>query len=177
MRILLRALSALLGLAVVALGAVIALEVVWAWVRPASGPLLVPWLAWQETLTGWTWSGTPVRLVAAGLIVAGLLLLLVALRSGGPEVRLINPVPEVTVVTSARSLARLVGNHVRELEGVASASVTATASKVTVRATSRQPGSDATLQISDSVRTLLAELPLAGAPRVSVAVRTTGKSA
>ncbi|PZS38143.1 MAG: hypothetical protein DLM62_15360 [Pseudonocardiales bacterium] len=177
MRIPLRALSWLLGGAVAALGAVIALEVGWTWVRPVSGPLILPWPAWQAALQGWTWTGTPVRLIAAGLTIVGVLLLLVALRAGRRELRLTNPTPEVTVTTSPRSLARLVGNHVRELDGVTNASVTATPEKITVRAASRQPADVATPHITDSVRTLLAELPLAGAPRVSVAVRTTGKSA
>lgn len=177
MRTLLRVLSPLLGLAVAALGAFVALEVVWAWVRPASNPLVLPWPAWEAALQGWIWTATPVRLIAAGLIVAGLLLLLVALRAGRREVHLTDPAPGVTIVTSPRSLARLVGNEVRRLDHVASASVTATPRKVTVQAASRQPADAATSDITRTVRTLLTELPLAHAPRVSVAVSTTDRPA
>jgi hypothetical protein len=177
MRILLRVLSPLLGLSVAALGLCVALEVIWAWVRPADAPLVLPWPAWQATLQGWTWTSTPVRLVAAGLVVAGLLLLVVALRAGRREVRLIDPEPEITVTTSPRSLARLVGHRVRGLDHVASASVTATPRKISVRAVSRQPAETATPRITDAVHTLLSGLPLARAPRVAVVVSHTEKPA
>ena len=177
MRILLRVLSPLLGLAVAALGVFLVLEVSWAWVRPADGPLVLPWPAWQATLQTSTWTSTPVRLIATGLIAAGLLLLVLALRAGRREVRLLNPAPEVTVTTSARSLARLVGNQVREIDHVASASVTATPRKVSVRAASRQPAEAATPEITDTVQTLLSGLPLTHTPQVSVAVGKTERPA
>jgi hypothetical protein len=177
MRILLRVLSPLLGLAVAALGFFVALEIIWAWVYPADVPLTLPWPAWQATLQEWTWASTPVRLVAAGLVVAGLLLLVVALRAGRREVGLTNPGPEITVTTSPRSLARLVGHRVRGLDHVASASVTATPRKVSVRAVSRQPAEAATPRITDAVHTLLSGLPLARIPQVSVVVRNTEKPA
>lgn len=177
MRILLRLLSPLLGLAVATLGVMVALEVIWAWVRPADGPLVLSWPAWQATLQGWTWTSTPVRLIAAGLIAAGLFLLVLALGASRRDVRLINPASEITVTTSPRSLARLVGHQVRELDHVASASVTATPRKISVRAASRQPPDAATLDITKTVHTLLSELPLAHYPRVSVAASTTTKPA
>lgn len=173
MRILLRVLSPLLGLAVAALGIFAVLEIIWAWLRPAAVPLVLPWPAWQTTLQGWTWTATPVRLVAAGLVVLGLLLLVLALGAGRREVRFTDPAPGITVATSPRSLARLVGHQVRELDHVASASVIATPRKITVRATSRQPAGTATPDIAETVRTLLSELPLARTPRVSVTVRPT----
>ncbi|MGH3935719.1 MAG: DUF6286 domain-containing protein [Pseudonocardiaceae bacterium] len=177
MRILLRLLSALLGLAVAALGLFAALEVSWAWVRPLDGPLLLPWPVWQATLQGWTWTATPVRLIAAGLIVAGLLLVALALGATRREVRLINPAPEITVATSPRSLARLVGHQVRALDHVASASVTATPHKISVRAASRQPADAAKSGITDTVHALLTELPLTHTPQVSVAVTNTTRPA
>src|SRR5947209_1867760 len=105
MRILLRLLSPLLGLAAAALGVLVALEVIWAWVRPADGPLVLPWPAWQAILRGWNWTSTPVRLSAVGLITVGLLLLVLALGASRREVRLINLAPDVTVTTSPQSLA------------------------------------------------------------------------
>ncbi|MGH3916319.1 MAG: DUF6286 domain-containing protein [Pseudonocardiaceae bacterium] len=175
MRILLRVLSPLLALVVAALGAFVALEIGWAWVRPADVPLLLPWPAWQTTLQGWTWTAVPVRLVGAGLVTISLLLLILALSAGRREVRLTSPAPEITITTSPGSLARLVGHRVRSIDHVAAASVTATPRKVTVRATSRQPADDATADIARSVCTLLADLPLARPPRVSVAVSRTEK--
>ncbi|HEY6421888.1 MAG TPA: DUF6286 domain-containing protein [Pseudonocardiaceae bacterium] len=173
MRTLLRVLSPLLGLVVAALGAFVAVEVVNAWVRPAAGALVLPWPAWQATLQGWAWSAAPVRLIAAGLSVGALLLVVLALRAGRREVRLINPAPAITVTTSPRSLARLVAHQVRELDHVAAASVTATPRKVSVRAASREPADTATPDIAATVHTLLSELPLAHTPQVSVVVRNT----
>jgi Family of unknown function (DUF6286) len=173
MRILLRVLSPLLGLGVAALGGFMVLEIAWAWVRPADGPLVLPWPAWQATLQEWTWSSTPVRLLAAGLVLVGLLLIVLALSAGRHEVRLINPAPGITITTSPQSLARLVGHQVRGLDHVVSAAVTATPRKVTVRAASHQPVGEATSDIAETVRTLLAGMPLARIPRVAVAVHTT----
>jgi hypothetical protein len=177
MRILLRVLSPLLGLAVAALGLFVALEVTWARVRPTDVPLVLPWPARQATLQGWTWTSTPVRLIATGLVVTGLLLLVVALRAGRRAVRLIDPRPDITVTTSPQSLARLVGHRVRELDHVAFASVTATPRKVSVRAASRQPAAAATPHITDAVHALLSELPLVRVPQVSVAVSSVEKPA
>jgi uncharacterized protein DUF6286 len=175
MRTLFRVLSPLLGLAVAAVGVFVALEVIWSWMRPAAGPLLLPWHVWQVTLQEWTWTSTPVRLIAAGLVVVGLLLLVLALRSGRREVRLIQPAPEITVTTSPRSLARLVGHQVRELDHVTSASVTATPRKVRVWAASQQPADAARSGITDAVQTLLSDLPLARTPRVRVSVSNTDR--
>ncbi len=177
MRILLRLLSPLLGLAVAALAGFVALEVIWAWVRPADGPVALPWPAWRATLQEWTWTSTPVRLIAVGLIIAGLLLVGVAARSGRREVRLSNPAPEITVTTSPRSLARLVGNHVRALDHVASASVTASRRKVWVRAVSGRTADVAEPSITQAVQALLSELPLAQTPQVAVAVSDIRKPA
>ncbi|MGH3937167.1 MAG: DUF6286 domain-containing protein [Pseudonocardiaceae bacterium] len=177
MRILLRVLSPLLGLAVAAFGLFLALEVGWAWLRPADAPLVLPWPAWRTTLQGWNWTATPVRVIGAGLVLVGLLLVMLALRAGRREVWLTDPAPEITVSTSPRSLARLVGRRVRELDHVASASVTATPRKITVRAASRQSAEAATSDIAERVRILLSELPLAHTPRVSVAVSRAEKVA
>ncbi|MGH3673027.1 MAG: DUF6286 domain-containing protein [Pseudonocardiaceae bacterium] len=177
MRIVLRVLSPLLGLAVAALGVIIALEVIWAWVRPTAAPLVLPWPSWQANLQELTWPAAPVRLIAAGLIVAGLALLLLAMSSGRREVWLINPAPEIAVYTSPQSLARLVGHRVRELDHVASASVTATPRRVSVRAASRQPSEAAGTHIAETVRALLADVPLAQTPQVSVKVTATSRLA
>jgi hypothetical protein len=51
MRLLLRLLAPLLGLALAAAGVLLVIEVVAAWVRPATGSgLLVPWPEWRGTL-------------------------------------------------------------------------------------------------------------------------------
>lgn len=173
MRVLLRILSPLLGLAVAGIGGLVALETAVAWLRPDASPLLVPWPSWRARLANLTWVDTSVRLVAAALALTGLVLLLVALTARRREVWLTAPAPEVTVTTSPRSLARLIGHLVRSVEDVTSASVTASARKVSVRTTSRSAGPEADAELAAQVQELLSNLPLARQPKVSVALTRT----
>lgn len=173
MRVLLRVLAPLLGLALAAAGVLLVIEVVAAWVRtPATTGLLVPWPDWRATVETLTWENTPVPAVAIGVGVLGLLLVLIGLLARRHDIALSSPTPEVTVTTSPRVLARLVGRRVRASDGVAAASVTATSRKISVGA---QAWNDASPELRTSVGTtvgtLLDELPLARRPRVAVTVQ------
>jgi hypothetical protein len=174
-RVLLRTLSPLLGLALAAVGVLLVLEVVAAWVRPGSGGLVVPWRAWQATLSAVSWSDRPVIILSICVAVVGLLLLLVALLARRHDVALTAPTPEMTVATSPRVLARLVGQTVRESDDVAGASVSASARKIVVRAEGWPDAGGGFGELTDTVRgrvaTLLDELPLARRPRVAVSTR------
>lgn len=173
MRVLLRVLAPLLGLALAAAGVLLVIEVVAAWVRtPATTGLLVPWPDWRATVETLTWANTPVPAVAIGVGVLGLLLVLIGLLARRHDIALSSPTPEVTVTTSPRVLARLVGRRVRASDGIAAASVTATNRKISVGA---QAWNDASPELRTSVGTtvgtLLDELPLARRPRVAVTVQ------
>ncbi len=173
MRALVRLLSALLGLAIAAAGGLLAAETAWQWYRPQGAPLLVPWPVWRERLGELTWASTEVRLVAVGVALVGLLILLAALLARPRTIRLADPATAVTVSTTPRSLARAVGHHVRQQENVDSASVSATARKVRVRASSRfAPTAELRPRLVESVTDLLDDLPLGKRPRISVAVRS-----
>jgi hypothetical protein len=173
MRVLLRILAPLLGLALAAAGALLVIEVVAAWVRPdATGGLLVPWPTWRGVLEDLTWRETPVPLVAIGVGVLGLLLLLLALMARRHDVVLDAPTEAVTVTTSPRVLARLVGRRVRAADDVAAASVSASARKVKVTAQGwGEAGPELRRAVAGQVDGLLKELPLARRPRVRVAVQ------
>ncbi|WP_433507511.1 DUF6286 domain-containing protein [Pseudonocardia halophobica] len=175
MRVLLRTLAPLLGLALAAVGVILVIEVVAAWVRPAGRGLVVPWPAWQAALSGLPWSARPVIVVAICVAVVGLLLLLIALLARRHDVALTAPTPEMTVATSPRVLARLVGRTVRESDDVAAASVSASARKIVVRAEGWPDAGGGFAGLTDTVRgrvsTLLDELPLARRPRVAVSTR------
>ena len=173
MRVLLRVLAPLLGIALAALGVLVVLEVVAAWVQPGRARgLLVPWPDWRRTLEAVTWAQPPVAGIAIGVAVAGLLLMLVGLLARRPEIRLTGPVPEITVTTSPRVLARFVGRRVRGTDDIAGASVTASRRRVTVAA---QAWNDAGPELRDTVRArvdeLLDDLPLRTKPRVIVTVQ------
>jgi len=175
-RVLLRTLSPLLGLALAAVGVLFVVEVVAAWVRPnATSGLVVPWQAWQAALGDLTWADGPVRVVSICVGVLGLLLLLVALLARRHDVALTSPTPAMTVATTPRVLARIVGRHVRESDDVAAATVSASARKVVVRAEG-WPESDGGLGgLRSDVRArtteLLETLPLARTPRLAVTTR------
>ncbi|MHA6630661.1 DUF6286 domain-containing protein [Pseudonocardia sichuanensis] len=173
MRVLLRVLAPVLGLAVAVAGVLLVLEVVAAWLRPGTTRgLVVPWPDWYSSLGATTWTDTPVAGVAIGLAVLGLLLVLVGLLARRADIAVDGPAPEITVTTSPRVLARLVGRRVRSTDDVAAASVTASARKVRVAA---QAWNDAGPELRDSVRgrvdELLDELPLHRRPRVAVSVQ------
>ncbi len=97
---------------------------------PVSG-LLVPWPQWRTAIATTAWADFPVPVIAIGVAVVGLLLLLVGRSPAGTTSRS-TPRPEITVTTSPRVLARLVGRRVRAHDDIAAASVTASARRVTV---------------------------------------------
>ncbi|GEL20583.1 DUF6286 domain-containing protein [Pseudonocardia asaccharolytica] len=181
MRALVRVLAPLLGLGLAAVGAIAVIEVVAAWARPPAGPgLVVPWAGWRSVLAEVTWQHQLVAPVAIGVAVAGLLLALIGIMARRAAIRLAEPAPGVTVVTSPRVLARLVGRRVRAADDVAAASVTASGRTVTIRAegwaSGAGPGAPGDLtalrrDVRERVDQLFDELPLVHRPRVSVGAR------
>ena len=171
MRVFVRLVSTLLGLGLAAAGALLALEVGWAWWRPGSVPLLVPWPRWQAQLAALGWDAYAVRVAAGLLAAAGLVLVLCALAAGNRAIRLTDPADEVSVALSPRALARLVGMTVRAQENVSGATVTASARRVRVRATSRlEAEAELRPRLLATVTTLLDDVPLVRRPKVSVVV-------
>jgi len=172
-RLLLRVLAPLLALALAVVGLAIVVETVTLWVAPSSSPLLVPWPSWRTAAEALTWQSGAVRGTAIGVGVVGLLVLLLGLAARRHDVYLADPVPEVTVTTSPRSLARAVGHEVRSHEDVVSASVVASAKKITVKASTLDPAEEVRTAVRDRVEELLGRLPLARRPKVAVSVTTT----
>ncbi|MGD9989644.1 DUF6286 domain-containing protein [Pseudonocardia sp.] len=198
MRVIVRILAPLLGLALAAAGVLGIVEIVTAWIQPGQGGdgLLVPWRAWQRALDTQLWATTPVKITGIVVGIAGLLLLIAAFAARRHDVPLRPPAPHVTVTTSPQALARMVGRRVRAADAVSGASVTASRRAVSVRAegwettTTVPPAPDATTdappdtptdtpRLADSVRadveSLLDDLPLADRPKVAVSVRTLGR--
>ena len=173
MRVLRRVLAPLLGLAVAAAGVLLVIEVVAAWVRPAATTgLVVPWPDWRATLEDLTWTRSPVPAIAIGAAVAGLLLVLLGVVARRSYILLGPPAPEVTVTTSARVLAQLVGRRVRATDDVAGASVTASRRRIAVSAQAwESPGSELRSVVTERVDALLDELALDHRPRVAVSVQ------
>lgn len=173
MRLLLRVLAPLLALLLAVAGLALVVETVTAWVAPSSSPLVVPWPAWRSAIEGLTWQSGSVRAVAIVVGVVGLFVLVLGLVARRHDVFLADPVPEVTVTTSPRSLARAVGHEVRSHDDVVSASVVASSSKITVKAATLDPAEEVRAAIRDRVTEMLVRLPLARRPRIAVSVTTT----
>ncbi|WP_290057417.1 DUF6286 domain-containing protein [Amycolatopsis solani] len=171
MRPFVRVLATLLGLAFAAAGALLALEVGWHWWRPDSAPLLVPWPRWQAQLAALGWDAYAVRVGAGVVAAAGLVLVVCAMAAGSRAVRLTDPADGVSVSTSPRSLARLVGLTVRAQDNVAGASVTASARRIRVRAKSvLEAEGELRPRLLETVAALLDDVPLARRPKVTVVV-------
>jgi hypothetical protein len=172
-RVLLRVLASLLGLAVALVGVLVLLEVVAASLRPGgTGGLVVPWPYWYAALVETAWADDPVPAVAIGVAVLGLLLVLLGLLARRHDIAVDGPAPEITVTTSPRVLARLVGRRVRTADGVAAASVTASRRRVTVAAQAwNDAGPELAGSVRDRVESLLDEIPLHRRPRVTVTVQ------
>lgn len=173
MRVLLRVLAPLLGLALAAAGVLLVIEVVAAWVGPtAATGLVVPWPAWRTPLEDLTWAENPVPGIAIGVAVLGLLLVLVGLLARRSDIVVEAPTPELTVTTSPRVLARLVGRRVRATDDVAGASVTASRRRLRVTAQGwGGAGPALRTAVGAAVNELLDELPLHRRPRVAVSVQ------
>ena len=172
----LRVLAPLLGLVLAAACILLVIEALAAWVLPGSeGGLLVPWSQWGAALADVSWNEKLVRAIAIAAGVVGLLMVSVALAARRADLRLEAPSADMTVTTSPRVLARLVGTRVRASDDVLSASVTASARRVAVTA---RAWDDAPEELRESiisrVRELLDELPLRRRPRVAVSVQERG---
>lgn len=171
MRVLLRLVLLLIGLAVAGTGALLAVEACWMLTRPGSGPLLVPWLVWRDRLAGLSWSQPLMLMCAGALVLLGMLLLMLASSARRHDVPMTDPAEDVTVVTSPRSLARLVGHRVRTQDGVKSASVSASTRRVRVLATSNRRSEDQLRPVLlRTVNDLVRGLPLLRQPRVLVVI-------
>ncbi|WP_214405944.1 DUF6286 domain-containing protein [Pseudonocardia lacus] len=175
MRAVLRVLSPLIALALAAAGVLLVIEVVGAWLRPSlpagvADGVVVPWPAWQVWLGGLTWRSEPVPVVAIVAAVVGLLLVLVGLLARRSAIGMEGPDPAITVTTSPRVLAQLVGRRVRAAEDVTSASVTASARRISVTAQGWADEPQLRASVVARVEELLDQLPLHRRPTVSVSV-------
>lgn len=169
-RLLLRVLSPVLGLVVACAGLALVVETITAFLSPTSSSLVVPWRSWRDGVAGLSWESNWVRGVAIVVGVVGLLVLLVGLVARRHDVYLADPVPEVTVTTSPRSLARAVGHEVRSHDDVVSASVVASSGKITVKAATLEAPDQVRTAVRERVDAFLERLPLSRRPRVSVSV-------
>ncbi|MGI5129690.1 DUF6286 domain-containing protein [Pseudonocardia sp. CA-107938] len=175
MRVLLRLLAPVLGLALAVAGVLLAIEVVAAWTRLGTDQagVIVPWPQWRAVLESTSWAETAVAGIAVGTAVVGLVLVLVGIAARRSDIDVTAPRPEMTVTTSPHVLARLVGKRVRRGEDVAGADVTATKRRIAVAAQGwgdldGPAGKALQASVEGTITALLDDVPLARRPRVTV---------
>lgn len=165
-----RILSALLALALLLGGLLAAVEIVVAGLgRP---PWLVPHEAWSSWLGQETWDTPVVRVILAGLVLLGLLVLLPALRRGRPaSLPLASATQEVHLRASCRGVQRSLAAVARRTSGVSAASVSVGRRTVRVKATSRNRSEgNVALEVTSAVAGRLDQLGLSDTlrPRVTL---------
>lgn len=171
MRVVDRVLNAVLALALMAGGLVAAIEIILAGL--GRSPWLVPHDRWAESLRTTLWSGTDVRPLFAGLIVAGaLLVLLEGVRRRPQALALAAGPPGVVTELDRQGVERWLVRRIEGVEGVADAGARIKRRSAVVEATS--VGRD-TITVDRGVREVAAaaleSLDLDRTPRVRVKVR------
>jgi len=79
-----RLLSVIVALALLVLGVLVVIEVVWAFGLGGSGEVLLPYPAAADYLAQQTWGSRPVRAVSVALVLLGLLLVVLEIRRRRP---------------------------------------------------------------------------------------------
>lgn len=170
-----RVLAALLALAMLLGGLLVAIETVLALLGRQHW--LVPHEQWAAWLDGQTWESTTVRMTCVVAVLLGLLLLVVAARRGKPSILALpsGNAPGVYVQVSRRGVEKTLADVAREVEGVDEARASATRRRVTVQATAGGPTSGLADTVSAAVESRLAALGLASSlrPRVRISRRSS----
>jgi len=164
-----RLLAALVALALVLGGLLAIAEIVLG--RLGRPFWFIPRQQWGNWVTRQTWDATLVRLILAGMLLAGLLLLLAGLRRGRPRLLPVaSEAPGVQFDVVRRGAEHDVVAAARRTNGVRSASASIGRSKATVRAkTDARSTGDIPQQTSAAITARLADLGLDGLrPRVKV---------
>ncbi len=135
----------------------------------------------RDWLTGLTWNSPGVWGIGVGAVVVGLILLLCAIVPGGFSALPVRssdgsdhaPVQEQETVMTRRAVAHLARARCGGIDGVSSATATATGKRVhlNIRTSLRDTG-DLRTRVTDAVRERLETAGLDPVPRVSATVQS-----
>lgn len=138
----------------------------------------------SDWLAGLAWNDPAVRQIGIAAVVAGVILLLCAIIPGRYSALTIGdsgtgaregapPVQEQETVMTRRAVAHLAKARCVQIDGVGTASATATTRRVHVNVTTflHEPG-DLRQRITDAVRARLEETGLSPVPQVTATVRS-----
>jgi hypothetical protein len=168
MRIANRVLAAVLGLALLVGGLLVAVEIVVAGFDRR--PWVLPHDDWYNSARLRSWDDAPPRWIFIGLVVAGVLLLLVQLARRRPTALAMTP-GAVPADIGRRSLEKALGREAARLDGVAAAKAKVREDRADVVATSnrRQTG-DLVTTVTQALDRRMGALGLARPPAVRVKV-------
>lgn len=166
MRVVNRALAAVLALALLVGGLLVAVEIVVAGFDRA--PWVLPHDQWYRSARTRTWDSAPPRWIFIGLVVAGLVLLALQFARRRPAALPLTPAA-VPADVGRRSLERALTREATRVDGVATARTRVDGTRADVVATThrRQPG-DLQPRVAAALDRRLTSLGLARAPAVRV---------
>lgn len=174
MRFVNRLVAALLAIALVVVGLVLAIEVV-AFLLGLS-PVIVQWPAAYTWASSTSWDDTTLRLILLAAAVLGLLLLVAELRRAPARRLAVADQPEaVDMAYTRRGVANAVRLAVREVDGVRSVATTIGRRKLRVTAVASASDPDLARGLTDAVtqatQRRVHDLALDPAPRIVVAMK------
>lgn len=172
-----RLLSVIVALALLVLGVLVVIEVIWAFGLGGSGEVLLPYPAARDYLAQQTWDSRPVRAASIALVLLGLVLVVLEIRrrrpgllamasSGGP----------VRCGADRRSVEKAAAAAATDVEGIRSARARISRRRISIAADAGVRD-DRGLQeaLTERMVTWVDGLGLADAPVVSVTV-SSGRS-
>jgi len=174
MRVTNRLIAVLLATALVVAGAVTAVEVVAARTGHRSGPLLVRYDKAATVLRDHSWQDRSVRLVAAGLVLVGLLLLVAGLWRGPRLIPLSTGDDALDAVTDRATVRRVLERAAGAVEGVLGARAWVYRRRVWVSIRVRprpRPAAEVEAEVSDVLRTAVDRIGLVDRPRMLLRLR------
>jgi hypothetical protein len=166
-----RALSALVAIALIALGVLLVVEA-GAWLLNQSTPIWVPYDEAFSNLQQQPWSDLELIPIFVGLLLLGLLMLFAGFGRGTTPLPLTKMDDQVAAEMAPSDVAHAVEDAAKGVPGVSKAKAKVSKGKVSVAATTglRDPG-DLEARVRDQVGGAVEGLTLARPPRVAVNLR------
>ncbi len=162
----------LVALALLVLGVLVLVEVVWALAFGGTTPVLLPFPAAADYFAGLTWDSRAVRVILIGLVIVGLLLLVAELRRSKPGLlTLASSNGPVTAGVDRRTLQRAAATAATDVDGIGSATARVSRRRVAVSGVSglRDP-SGLQDQLTGRMQSWVDGLNLANPPALTVTV-------
>lgn len=172
-RILLRTVSALLGLLLLGIAGLGIGEIVSG--LTGGGEFLLPTSSWYAALRSTPWEAFEVVYVGIALLIVGVLLMLLASLARPRLFPLSKPTDDVDVVIPPRAVAQMLRRQAESVSGVAAASVEVTQDVARVNATAPLASPERVQRdLEDAITHALKQIPWSRMPRIDLEVVGSG---